>query len=804
MCWLLPSADPYCKDLTEDAASTSSDIISGLCTVCQQIDFVSPACVHVCPATTVSGHFHIGVLRHIIAKPFCPGCRLILSFLGPIESSDRAIGERRVTIRKYHLSPFREIAGDGMDNGWTKKYEEIDDDTISHMAPLQAEIRIDVTIDSGPGPGRNVGAIIRSERSESGDESHPAEDLIDSEGPAEEFGIRSRAVPSILNIDLVKHWMHLCDDQHTSCRRLDQNQEALKRHKIRLVDVKEQKVISASQAERYVALSYVWGSNTKPLLKRDSITRYSAPNSLSGPTIPQTILDALLFVRNIGERYLWIDTLCIVQDDDSDKLPQLSIMDSIYNNAYLVIVAAAGCDAHFGLSGIGTTERRSWQQGETINGVQFMTAQPSLIDALEWSTWNQRGWTFQEAMMARRTLTFTREQVYWNCRAQTWREDVTCESPAKTLRMDLSNSFRSSNCFMRTSCRTREYCMYVEKFSGRRFKENRDALWAFTGILDMLKESRFQQGFKWGLPYERLDATLLWSESDQCSWVHKRSFRHSTYCPNKAIKKSPLHLILLDGGYYRPKKPRIGMDHDRYPSWSWLSTESKVTYGGSCGDSIISEISWDDRSRSRDINPAKYFNSSYTQGLFGNNVDQQADTLVFASAFKKVIKEYKLLQFTAQAADLRVICNANDGKQQISGLAVIQEYTVDANNTATGPRQPPIIPRKMEATIHIPSGEGIGTVELPDSFFDGKKERFGELILLSSNAAPEYDETCKAVKEGHDYGNIMHSRGCEHIESHNVMLIEWKGDIARRRGLGTVSKEGWGKVETCEKHITLG
>ena len=58
-------------------------------------------------------------------------------------------------------------------------------------------------------------------------------------------------------------------------------------------------------------------------------------------TIPRTISDAIQLMLHIGKRYLWVDSLCIKQDDENDKKKQLTIMDSIYTNAEFVVVDAA-------------------------------------------------------------------------------------------------------------------------------------------------------------------------------------------------------------------------------------------------------------------------------------------------------------------------------------------------------------------------------------------------------------------------------------------------------------------------------
>jgi hypothetical protein len=60
----------------------------------------------------------------------------------------------------------------------------------------------------------------------------------------------------------------------------------------------------------------------------------------------------------IGERYLWVDSLCIVQDDPQEKHGQIANMDAIYGNAILTINAAAGQDANAGLPGVRPLSRK--------------------------------------------------------------------------------------------------------------------------------------------------------------------------------------------------------------------------------------------------------------------------------------------------------------------------------------------------------------------------------------------------------------------------------------------------------------
>ncbi len=115
-------------------------------------------------------------------------------------------------------------------------------------------------------------------------------------------------------------------------------------------------------------------------------------------------------------------------------------MDRIYEFATLVIAAGAGNNVNTGLPGAGHRERQIVQRNEVIKGIQFITTQPDLYEEIAESIWNQRGWTYQEAILSKQILVFTEHQVYWNCRADVWREDISTESKVYTVRHDTINS----------------------------------------------------------------------------------------------------------------------------------------------------------------------------------------------------------------------------------------------------------------------------------------------------------------------------------------------------------------------------
>jgi len=137
---------------------------------------------------------------------------------------------------------------------------------------------------------------------------------------------------------------------------------------------------------------------------------------LNASTLPATIRDAMIITQELRQRFLWIDTLCIVQDDDTEKQEHLRSMGSIYANAYITIVAAEGT-AYSGIFGInhGNEATKSGYRRQLPDSVQQITSFEQKIryhhQRLRASLWNQRAWTFQEQIFSRRLLVFTKANV---------------------------------------------------------------------------------------------------------------------------------------------------------------------------------------------------------------------------------------------------------------------------------------------------------------------------------------------------------------------------------------------------------
>lgn len=325
-------------------------------------------------------------------------------------------------------------------------------------------------------------------------------------------------------------------------------------------------------------------------------------------------------------------------------------------------------------------------------------------------------------------------------------------------------------------CRTSFYCHLAEAFSQRTLKEANNVVWAFIGILK-LQTSRFSQGFIWGLPYEGLDAVLLWSEISGCINIHSRHVRHTL------LRKDRLHDL-------------------PYPSWSWLSTNRRISFMDPCGASIISEDTWHEPIKFGGENQASYVESVDSKSLDDEYEDELNVELLAVSSPKIDVMHYGLLRFTAWTAVLalsraeKVDGNEADGVKADGNFRDGDVRDEDETDTLRH--------SWVRAVIHSPQGNQIGELKVPFLFFNKASERSGDFVLLSSNAKEKSDETCKEVNGGLDCGKIEHVNGCIHIKSRNIMLIEWEGDVAYRRGLGVVKKESWEDVKTQVTEIVLG
>ncbi len=134
------------------------------------------------------------------------------------------------------------------------------------------------------------------------------------------------------------------------------------------VDVVDKCLARLPFGGKYVALSYVWGSCNTLWTSTTTLDALMQPSSLAAiqGRLPKTIKDAMALVEGIKERYLWVDSLCVVQDDHHIRKLAVANMDLVYINSLVTIIAAAGSDANAGLPGLRPGTRATTQKRAVI------------------------------------------------------------------------------------------------------------------------------------------------------------------------------------------------------------------------------------------------------------------------------------------------------------------------------------------------------------------------------------------------------------------------------------------------------
>ena len=218
-----------------------------------------------------------------------------------------------------------------------------------------------------------------------------------------------------VDLDIVRQWLNHCRDNHsTDCKRKTTSATRLK-----VIDCVTRKVVKAPQECRYVALSYMWGKS--PAQPSDSGNQASGQDL---PQLPKTIEDSISVTKELGLRYLWIDKYCIDQSDKEEKHLNIQQMDLIYAGAELSIIAAAGDNPNHGLPGYNGTSRNP-QESLRLGDYLLTATPPHPGRSIEGSRWETRAWTYQEAVLSRRRLVFTSDQVLWEC------DEMSCAETTK-------------------------------------------------------------------------------------------------------------------------------------------------------------------------------------------------------------------------------------------------------------------------------------------------------------------------------------------------------------------------------------
>jgi hypothetical protein len=178
---------------------------------------------------------------------------------------------------------------------------------------------------------------------------------------------------------------------------------------------------------KYLALSHQWGSpyeHERFCTYTNNIDEFKQGIIVSD--LPRTFQDAVNITRNLGVQYLWIDSLCIVQDDVHDWEMESKLMEQVFSSAYATLAASCANGTHDGF--LKPYPERRCVSLEASSGAPYYLCEAIddfLVD-VDQGELNKRGWVLQERALSRRTIYFTEKQSYWECGG-----GVRCETLTK-------------------------------------------------------------------------------------------------------------------------------------------------------------------------------------------------------------------------------------------------------------------------------------------------------------------------------------------------------------------------------------
>jgi hypothetical protein len=309
-------------------------------------------------------------------------------------------------------------------------------------------------------------------------------------------------------------------------------------------------ISQAGEKDRYIALSHRWG-RTNPL----TTTTKTLPERVAGiplTSLSQTFREAIYVARMLDIRYLWIDSLCILQDSQDDWKEQAALMGAIYRQAFVTLAATDTEDATSGLffprSSTKTKPcklhlplRKDMFAGESgpLYAISPQFRRGKDIGRVR-GPLDTRAWVLQEQILSGRVLNFTRDQVYFEC--------LSTEA-SEVLPYTLDNAMDDDTHYVSTlkygiggllphgqpeasKYLHRAWYLMVEDYSRRQLTVPTDKWVAMLGIVNELQRAT-EDVCSFGLWNRWLAYDLLWA-------VHSASYPKTSLNQSKIIAPGPI------------------------------------------------------------------------------------------------------------------------------------------------------------------------------------------------------------------------------------------------------------------------
>ncbi|KAF5257237.1 hypothetical protein FOXYS1_12249 [Fusarium oxysporum] len=233
---------------------------------------------------------------------------------------------------------------------------------------------------------------------------------------------------------------------------------------------------------RYAALSHYWGDGPQITLNTGSVTELKKGINIAD--LPKTFQDAVWVVNQLGISHLWIDSLCIFQDDPSDWAYESARMAKVYGNSTITIAASRAANSSEGFlekhtqrNYIAAPFRYGQVSGEILIFPLHVrnVGDTSRYARLEDEPLTNRGWVMQERYLSPRTIHFDSSQVCFECKRAFITEDGCSASPSRLnwqYKLPTPNSWET------------DWKQVVRLYSQRKLTMKTDKLPAIAGIAE--------------------------------------------------------------------------------------------------------------------------------------------------------------------------------------------------------------------------------------------------------------------------------------------------------------------------------
>jgi hypothetical protein len=328
---------------------------------------------------------------------------------------------------------------------------------------------------------------------------------------------------------------------------------------------RESCIVRGNVQGQYLALSYIWQNDTRPIdneqqfqLLLNNAEDLAAPNSIKqhNPRLPKVIQDTMELTTAIQKKYLWVNRLCIIQDDPQRE-EEVMRMDQIYSGAYMTIVAAAEHGLY--CTPVGTVHNPAIQSPKDWFENSWCKIEPNerileYYGTVSRSKWAKRAWTYQEYLLSKRVVFFLDTRIFWQCECAVWDKDYLRSEEGNEAESLVSSSSEPTRSFSVPTWP--DFGLYVDlvcPYNGRELSFSEDGLSACSGVLKRLAPA-FSNGFLFGLPRIYLDHALLWQ-------------------PLKAECEIPQSEVITDG---IPGRISSSTRRSTLPSWAWCGWQCFV------------------------------------------------------------------------------------------------------------------------------------------------------------------------------------------------------------------------------------